>query len=158
MLRVLRARMAEVGEDRRGLVQELLTHKEDGYIKLYVITLALNCRRTHHGLFASGSSLPAQVLGAKCRHVFGFSRCQGDCAAIVVVPRLIAGLLAETHEAPLGEAVWQDTQLLVPGIDPRWHWRNVLTGEPVVFTVDSGQPMLVLAELLAHCPVALLVA
>ena len=44
---------------------------------------------------------------------------------------------------------------LVPGIDPRWDWRNVLTGEPVVFAADDGQPTLALAELLGHCPVAL---
>jgi (1->4)-alpha-D-glucan 1-alpha-D-glucosylmutase len=54
--------------------------------------------------------------------------------------------------------VWQDTRLLVPGIDPHRHWRNVLTGEPVVFTVEDGQPALVMANLLAHFPVALLVA
>ena len=46
----------------------------------------------------------------------------------------------------------------VPGIDSRWDWHNVLTGEPVVFAADDGQPTLALAELLRHCPVALLVA
>jgi maltooligosyltrehalose synthase len=46
----------------------------------------------------------------------------------------------------------------VPGIDPHRHWRNVLTGESVVFTVEDGQPALVMANLLAHFPVALLVA
>ena len=51
-----------------------------------------------------------------------------------------------------------EARLLVPGIDSRWDWRNVLTGEPVVFAEDDGQPMLALAELLEHCPVALLVA
>jgi (1->4)-alpha-D-glucan 1-alpha-D-glucosylmutase len=158
MLRALRACLTVAGEDRRALVQELLTHKEDGRIKLYVTTLALNCRRLHPGLFSSGSYVPAQGRGAKGQYVFGFSRCQGNRAAIVAVPRLLAGLLAGTHEAPLGEAVWQDTQLLMPGVDPHWDWRNVLTGEPVVFTRDNGQPALALAELLGFCPVALLVA
>jgi len=158
MLRALRERLAAAGEDRRALVQELLTHKEDGCIKLYVTTLALNCRRMYPGLFSSESYVPAQGRGAKGQYVFGFSRCQGHRAAIVVVPRLIGGLLAGSHEAPLGEAVWQDTRLLVPGIDSCWHWRNVLTGESIVFTEDESQPALALAELLGHCPVALLVA
>ena len=57
-----------------------------------------------------------------------------------------------------GDAAWQDTRLLVPGIDPHWHWRNVFTGERVVCAVDDGQPALLMAELLAHFPVALLVA
>jgi hypothetical protein len=34
----------------------------------------------------------------------------------------------------------------------------VLTGEPVAFATDNGQPTLALAELLGHCPIALLVA
>jgi (1->4)-alpha-D-glucan 1-alpha-D-glucosylmutase len=158
MLRTLRERLAVIGEDRRALVQELLTHKEDGRIKLYVTTLALHCCRTHPGLFSSASYTPAQGRGAKGQYVFGFSRCQDHHAAIVAVPRLITGLLAGSHDTPLGEAVWQDTRLLAPGIDPRWDWRNVLTGEPVVFAADDGQPTLALAELLRHCPVALLVA
>jgi (1->4)-alpha-D-glucan 1-alpha-D-glucosylmutase len=158
MLGALRERLAAAGEDRRALVQELLTHKEDGRIKLYITTLGLNCRRMHPGLFSSGSYIPAQGRGIKGQYVFGFSRCQGNRAAIVVVPRLIGGLLAGTHDAPLGEAVWQDTQLLTPGIEPHWDWHNVLTGEPAVFTTDDGQPALALAELLGHCPVALLVA
>ena len=158
MLRTLREHLATAGEDRRALVQELLTHKEDGRLKLYVTTLALNCRRMHPGLFSLGSYTPAQGRGAKGQYVFGFSRCQDNHAVLVVVPRLIGGLLAGTHAAPLGAAVWQDTRLLVPGIDSRWDWRNVLTGEPVIFATDDGQPALALAELLGHCPVALLVA
>src|SRR6266581_3738613 len=158
MLQALRERLAAAGEDRRALVQELLTQKEDGRIKLYVTALALNCRRMHPGLFSSGSYTPAQGRGAQGQYVFGFSRCQGHRAAIVAVPRLIGRLLAGTHDAPLGEAVWQDTRLLVPGVDSRWDWHNVLTGEPVVFATDDSQPTLALAELLGHCPVALLVA
>jgi (1->4)-alpha-D-glucan 1-alpha-D-glucosylmutase len=158
MLRALQERLAVVGEDRRALLQELLTHKEDGCIKLYVTTLALHCRRTHPELFSSASYTPAQGRGAKGQYVFGFSRCQNHRAAIVAVPRLVAGLLAGNYDTPLGEAVWQDTRLLVPGIDPSWDWRNVLTGEPVVFATDDGQPSLALVELLGHCPVALLVA
>ena len=158
MLRMLRARLAAAGADRRALVQELLAHKEDGRIKLYITALALNCRRTHPGLFSLGSYIPAQGRGVKGQHVFGFCRAQDHCTAIVVVPRLIAGLLAGVHEAPLGEAVWQDTQLLVPGMNPHWDWHNVLTGEAVVFTEHNDEPALALAQLLGHCPVALLVA
>jgi hypothetical protein len=74
------------------------------------------------------------------------------------VPRLIGGLLAGTYDAPLGEAVWQDTRFLVPGIDSRWDWRNVLTGEPMACAADDGQPTLALADSSGICPVALFVA
>ena len=59
---------------------------------------------------------------------------------------------------PLGEAVWHDTRVLVPDAEPQWGWQNVLTGEPVTFACEDSQPTLAVAEVLAHFPVALLVA
>jgi (1->4)-alpha-D-glucan 1-alpha-D-glucosylmutase len=158
MLQDLRASMAAVGDNRLALAQELLTSKEDGRIKLYVTALALDCRRTHPGLFSAGEYLPARVTGAKREHLFGFSRCQGDRGAIVAVPRLFAHLFSDGHEVPLGKAVWQDTRLLAPGIDPERPWRHVFTGESLTFVVEDGQPTLAVGELMAHFPVALLVA
>jgi (1->4)-alpha-D-glucan 1-alpha-D-glucosylmutase len=158
LLRQLQASMVAAGEDRRTLMQELLASKEDGRIKLYVMALALRCRRTHPGLFAAGEYLPAQAIGAKRQHAFGFMRRQGNRQAIVVVPRLMVRLLSDGHETPLGAGVWQDTRLLVPGIEPQGSWYNVFTGEPVTFATADGQPALAVAEILAHFPVALLVA
>jgi (1->4)-alpha-D-glucan 1-alpha-D-glucosylmutase len=158
LLQKLQTHLAAAGDDRLALAQELLTRKEDGRIKLYVIALALHCRRRNPGLFAVGDYVPAQVLGAKGAHVFGFSRRQGDQAAIVAVPRLIARLLANGHQAPLGEAVWQDTRLRMPGINPQQTWRHVFTGEPVRMAMEDGQPTLAVADLMAQFPVALLMA
>jgi len=157
MLQQLQARMA-AGDDRRTLAQELLASKEDGRIKLYVTALALHCRRTHPGLFATGEYLPAQARGMKRSHIFGFVRRQGDCGAMVMLPRLVVQLLSDGHEAPLGEAVWHDTRVLVPGVEPQWSWQNVLTGESVTFVSEEGQPALAVAEVLGHFPVALLVS
>jgi len=74
------------------------------------------------------------------------------------VPRLVAGLLQNVHETPLGEAVWYDTTLLLPGLDPQQTWHNVFTGAPVTITEENGQPALAVAGLLADFPVALLVS
>jgi (1->4)-alpha-D-glucan 1-alpha-D-glucosylmutase len=157
-LQELQERMAAAGDDRTTLVRELLSSKEDGRIKLYVTALALDCRRTHPGLFATGDYLPVQASGAKREHVFGFVRCQGDRMALVVVPRLMARLLQNTDAAPLGETVWQDTTLLVPGPRPPRGWRNLFTGAPSRCAAEDGQSTLAVAELLAHFPVALLIA
>jgi (1->4)-alpha-D-glucan 1-alpha-D-glucosylmutase len=140
------------------LLQELLSSKEDGRMKLYVTSLALHCRRSHPGLFATGDYFPAPTLGAKRTHVFGFVRRQGNYGAIVILPRLLVQLLSDGQEAPVGERVWQDTKMLVPGVELQWSWRNVFTGEPVTFTREDGQPLLAVAEVLAHFPVALLIA
>jgi (1->4)-alpha-D-glucan 1-alpha-D-glucosylmutase len=158
MLRELRTRMASAGGDHTSLIQELLTSKEDGRLKLYITALALDCRRAHPGLFSAGDYLPAQGHGDRCEQVFGFGRRQGNCQAMVVVPRLIARLLQNGHEAPLGGSVWQGTRLRVPGINPQQSWRHVLTGEPVRVDLEEGQPTLSVAELMAHVPVALLMA
>jgi (1->4)-alpha-D-glucan 1-alpha-D-glucosylmutase len=158
MLQELRTSMAAVRDDRLALAQELLASRADGRIKLYVTALALNCRRGHPGLFATGEYLPARVTGAKHEHIFAFSRRRGDRAAIVVLPRLIARLLSDGHEVPVGRAVWQDTRLRVPGIDPEQPWRHVFTGESICFALEDGQPTLAVGELMAHFPVALLVA
>lgn len=158
LLQELQARLAAAGNDRTALAQELLGRKADGRIKLYVTMLALECRRTHPGLFASGDYIPAQVRGAQCEHAFGFVRRQGNHAACVVVPRLITRLLEGGLEAPLGEAAWQDTTLLMPGTGPQRQWRNVFTGESIRFAVEGGQAMLTVAAGLRHFPVALLIA
>ena len=158
LLQELQARLAAAGNDRTALAQELLGSKEDGRIKLYVTALALDCRRTHPGLFAAGDYLPVQAKGAQREHIFGFVRRQGDRQALVVVPRLMARLLQDGHTAPLGEAVWQDTTLLLPGMTPQRTWRHVFTGEPVRCAAEEGHATLTVAEVLGHFPVALLMA
>jgi (1->4)-alpha-D-glucan 1-alpha-D-glucosylmutase len=158
ILQQLQSSVAAAGEDRRALAQKLLRTREDGSIKLYITWLALNCRRTHPGLFSAGDYLPTQVIGAKRAHVFAFARCRGTDAAIVVTPRLLARLLPEEQDLPLGEVAWQDTRVLLEGVEPHQDWRNLFTGEPVTFTVQEGGPSLAVAEVLRHFPVALLVA
>lgn len=155
LLTELQAGMATA--DRRTLARELLAARRDGRIKLYVTTLALTCRRHHPGLFAQGDYQPALALGAKRQHVFGFTRALGGRGAIVAVPRLVAGLLQDVHETPVGRDVWQDTTLLLPGVDPRQSWHNVFTGAPVAMRLEHAQPTVAVAELLADFPVALLV-
>jgi maltooligosyltrehalose synthase len=77
---------------------------------------------------------------------------------MVVAPRLIARLLPEEQDLPLGEVAWQDTRVLLEGIDPHQGWRNLFTDEPITLTVQEDGPSLAIAEVLRHFPVALLVA
>jgi (1->4)-alpha-D-glucan 1-alpha-D-glucosylmutase len=143
------------GERRRSLARELVEHKEDGRIKLHVTRQALRCRREHPGLFTTGDYLPAEATGRRRDHVVAFVRCRGNEQALVVVPRLLTAL-APGGRAPLGPEVWQDTGLLVPA--PVRAWRNIFTGEELRPAGENGQAALPLAALLAHFPVALLLA
>ena len=44
------------------------------------------------------------------------------------------------------------------GVDPRQGWRNLITGEPITFSVQEDGPSLAIAEVLKHFLVASLVA
>jgi (1->4)-alpha-D-glucan 1-alpha-D-glucosylmutase len=156
LLQELRERAASAGEDRRGLARELLDAMPDGRVKLYVTSQALHCRRERPGLFASGEYRPAEAAGARADNVFGFVRRQGDRWAVAVVPRLLTGLIPGEGQLPLG-AVWQDTRLLLPDVDPQVRFRNVFTGEVVSLREGQNRLALPLAECLSSFPVALLV-
>jgi (1->4)-alpha-D-glucan 1-alpha-D-glucosylmutase len=158
MLQQLQTSLAVAVEDRRALARKLLRTKEDGSIKLYITSLALNCCRTHPGVFSAGDYVPMLATGAKREHVFALARCHGADAAMVIAPRLIARLPPEDQDLPLGEVAWQDTRVLLEGIDLHQGWHNLFTGEPITLRIQRDGPLLAVAEVLAHFPVALLAA
>jgi (1->4)-alpha-D-glucan 1-alpha-D-glucosylmutase len=116
----------------------------DGRIKLYVTREVLRLRRAEPGLFTSGEYLPINATGARASNVFAFERRLGRRRALVVVPRLVAGMTRE-GQLPSGE-VWGDTRL--PATVVRPSLRNVFTGEEI-----SGQ----VSQVFGHFPVALFV-
>ena len=137
-------------EGRRRLLAELTSspraaldwNDEVGVAKLWILKQALSLRREEPGLFDAGASYePLTPAGARRRHVLAFARRGAGepegAAALVVVPRLLG----------LGEFVWGDTSVELPGGRP---WRNRLTGE----TYPAGT--LTMAALFSEMPVALL--
>jgi (1->4)-alpha-D-glucan 1-alpha-D-glucosylmutase len=141
-----------------AFARQLTGAKEDGRIKLYVTHRALLCRREHQGLFTTGEYSPAEALGSRRDNVVAFVRRLQDQAAVVVVPRLLAHLIAGAGDLPLGPEVWQDTSLQLPGPGLGRRWRNVLTGETLAGEERQGQLVLPLARVFGHFPVALLLA
>jgi (1->4)-alpha-D-glucan 1-alpha-D-glucosylmutase len=157
LLQGLQPAVAEAGPDLRELAQGLVATKEDGRIKLYVTWRSLHCRREHPGLFTAGEYIPLTVAGSKAVHLFAFARRAGAACAVVAVPRLVASLVPEPGQRPLGGPVWQETRLLLPDVDPAWRWSHVFTGERLAPTESEGRLSLAAAEVFAHFPVALLV-
>jgi (1->4)-alpha-D-glucan 1-alpha-D-glucosylmutase len=156
MLAELKTRLSPDGESSPALARELTDTKEDGRIKLFLTWRGLLCRREHPGLFSEGEYVPAQGLGEQGDHVFGFVRRLGQHWAVAAAPRLIAGLMPGYAELPLGAGVWQDTVLVLPGVQPGQRCRNVFTGEIHEPSERHGQTVLALADVFAHFPVALL--
>jgi (1->4)-alpha-D-glucan 1-alpha-D-glucosylmutase len=156
-LKELQNRVNAPNADRRALARDLLETRMDGRIKLYVTWQALCCRRDRPGLFSTGEYLPAEVVGSKREQAFGFVRRLGDQWSVVVVPRLLVGLNLPQGCLPLGPDVWQDTRLVLPGVDPNSRWRNVFTGEVLEASEHQGKPSLALGEVFACFPVALFI-
>jgi (1->4)-alpha-D-glucan 1-alpha-D-glucosylmutase len=130
----------------------------DGRIKLYVTHRSLAARRDHPGLFSAGDYIPLAAEGPKAAHAFAFARRAGEAAAVVAVPRLVAGLSPDPARPPLGAESWPDTRLPLDGLDPALRWRNAFTGEVLTPRDVGGRPTLAAADLFAHFPVALLLA
>ena len=84
----------------------------------------------------TGEYLPAEASGAKADHVFGFVRRHDEQHAVVAVPRLLAGLVPNERELPLGSDVWHDTVLHLPGVDPNVRWR--IAGSSVQRSTNRG--------------------
>jgi (1->4)-alpha-D-glucan 1-alpha-D-glucosylmutase len=141
--------------DTSSLLQELLSGREDGRIKLFLTYKALNFRRRHRDLFLSGSYLPLAVSGGKKEHVLAFAREHNGFWTVAAVPRLMTRLVAP-GEFPVGQNAW-GTQggLLLPEGSPDL-WSNALTGESFHASAANGKKLLSLSGVFHHFPVALL--
>ncbi|WP_243372199.1 malto-oligosyltrehalose synthase [Geotalea sp. SG265] len=154
MLARLREREAQLGPAR--LVRELLASKEDGGIKLYLIYRALNYRRARRPVFDTGAYLPLELEGEKARHGCAFARRLGGETVIVAASRLIVELAGDPARVPVGREVWGDTTLLLPWQGNGARYWNVISDEIVAGADRDQGSTLLLAEVFADAPVAML--
>jgi (1->4)-alpha-D-glucan 1-alpha-D-glucosylmutase len=117
---------------------------------------ALRYRRDHAALFLGGEYLPLEAGGVAHKHVCAFSRRLDRQSILTVFPRLITGLNADPSLPPLGAQAWGDTWINVPNGAGTSRYRNLFTDEILVPKEQDGRYVLLLAELLSHCPVALM--
>jgi (1->4)-alpha-D-glucan 1-alpha-D-glucosylmutase len=150
-----RSFLRDVREKAEGdilkLIQELLSEKEDGRIKLFLIHRALQARRERADVFQKGKYLPLEVNGRLKDHVIAFARNYEDSWAITVAPRFLTSLIRE-GDFPIGQRVWSDSSLSTPRDFPG-QWKDVMTSQ-----VIEDQGSLKMNEVLKHFPVALLMS
>jgi (1->4)-alpha-D-glucan 1-alpha-D-glucosylmutase len=146
--------------DRASLVDDLLRSPQDGRIKMFVTTAALNYRQNNRDLFERGEYLPLQPAGERERHVVSFARKIDGKAAIVIATRFFIRLMSGL---PIGREAWGATAILT-GDELAGCYRDVFTGRIVRSrkrpdgNEDGAESAnaLPVAEALAHLPVALL--
>ena len=133
------------------LIQDLLSTREDGKVKLFLIYRALKARKANRETFREGAYLPLESAGRFRSHVIAFARQYEQQWAVVIAPRFLSHLVQE-GEFPLGREVWQDTEVIMPDRSPA-EWRNALTSE--VLSAGNALPV---GDLLLSFPVALLMS
>lgn len=145
---------ATTGETNQAFASDLSHSVEDGRAKLYVTWLALQMRRQFPGLFSEGEYYPLVGEGSKADHVFAFARRYRGTTAIIVVPRLLARLNSASEYTQPSTALWGDTRLEFPLLKNDSTWGNAFTKS----RITTKNRRFYAADLLAHFPVALLLA
>ncbi len=153
LLAELRPMLARVdrGESVASEAAALLDEWADGRIKMYVTLAGLGLRRRCPDLFLCGEYLPLVGRGPAGDHVVGFARRSADRAAVVLVPRLVAGL--GTDHWPVAPAKWASTDVPLPESLRGLAWRDVLTGD-----LHAPGASLTVARVFASLPVTILEA
>jgi len=149
--------LAELQQEQsgKGPFQAANVKLDGSKAKLFVIWKTLGFRKVREALFREGTYIPLTLTGEQAGHVIAFARERQGQTAIIVVPRLCAGLLGENRETICDESVWGDTLIAIP---PRTAtcYHDVFTGHclPVHQTgKDSG---LQAARIFRTFPVGLL--
>ena len=144
------------GEDAKFLA-ELCAHWQDGRAKLYLVYKLLHYRRARRELFENGDYLPLFAEGRMRRHLCAFARRHRDQWILVAAPRLWSPL-APAGALPLGAAIWEDALVTLPAGAPQ-SWRALFGGATLTARpMQRGRNGLLLRELFADFPVALIEA
>ena len=138
------------------LARDLTIHRENGMIKLYLTYKALNYRKEKKEIFERGEYLSLEVMGKKADNVCAFARRIGNARVIIAVPRFFTKLIPQPTDLPFGEAVWEDSFIIVPIAEPEAHYRNIFTDEYIAAQDYKDATALRLSEVLAHYPLAML--
>lgn len=132
---------------------ELLGNICDSRTKMWTIMRAMRFRREHEDLFRRGSYTPIYASNPVREHVVAFVRKLPGQTMVAAVPRFAFTLMKGEPRPPVGEEVWHDATLKLPGpVDG--HLKNVMTGE----SVRAENSELLCREVFASFPVALLAA
>jgi (1->4)-alpha-D-glucan 1-alpha-D-glucosylmutase len=140
----------KLDSDQNKLLEELLSTREDGRIKMFLTYMALAERQKQKQLFEHGNYISLGTEGIFRENIVAFAREFQNSWAVTVVPRLLTQVIKE-EEHPLGENVWQDTHVILPDDAPS-EWLNVITFNKVKLNKKASA-----GEVLKHFPVALLV-
>lgn len=135
-------------DDPAGLLANMLTYRQDGRVKLFVVHRVLMARQQYPEVFNQGSYGAITVRGRYEENIVAFARQGQGVTVVAIAPRFFTQLV-EPEIDPLG-AVWQDTILPLP--DTGTIWYDWLSDQTLNVTGE-----ILLSQVLSRFPVALLV-
>lgn len=136
-------------DDNLRLINDLLSNRQDGRIKLFLVYKALQVRKNYQSLFENGSYIPLEVEGKYKNHIIAFTRNDGHQWAVAIAPRSLTTLI-EAGEYPLGVEVWEDTHINFP--EDIHSWDNMITNQQL-----NSEGKLWVADILKNFPLGLLI-
>ena len=155
-----RAMLEEIARDAEtdalGLVNKLLARPRDGRIKMHVTRCALQFRRKHPELFATGAYVPLEATGKRAGHVISFARGNETRHVIIAAGRFFMSLGVTANALP-DSAAWADTTLVLPPDSAPERYLDLLTGCKLDSRPGNGARRLALDEVFARMPIAMLV-
>ncbi len=131
------------------LLVSLMRDFRSGRLKMYVLHSCLKLRRSYPDIFEKGEYIPMQAQGEHKDNVVCYLRSYEGEWLLVVVLRQVVSLCRE-GDFPLGEIIWKNTSIQLPGGAPG-DWTNLFTTERLVV---EGQ--LMIRDALGRFPVAVL--
>lgn len=143
----------EHARDRVALARDLVANPADGRIKLYVSQRLLCLRRERPHLFVGGGYTPLRGN----THVAAFARVADGQNLIIAAPVQIATLLRGALVPPIGQEVWRDKVLPVPG-PVGAAYEDLFTGRRLTTSERTPGAALPLAEVFSDFPVAALLS
>ncbi len=160
LLEGLEGWLAEEPHSEKGRlagVQDMVRNWHDGRIKLFITASGLRLRRRLSQVFCQGDYLPLEAQGEIADHVVALARRHGNDVILAVVPRFANRLINPDDPVAIGNERFRATSLILPQQWRQYHFRNLFTGETLKAVAQDHGAALPLAEVLANCPVAILV-
>jgi (1->4)-alpha-D-glucan 1-alpha-D-glucosylmutase len=139
-----------------NLLREMLQSIDNGLAKLYITWRTLNLRRAQPGLFLQGDYVELKTRGPGARHICAFCRRLDDHVVIVAASRWIARLMPDSQQLPIGQALWNDTLVMLDDCPGAARFHDVLCNQSLAPIDTETGTALNAGDLFRHFPVALL--
>jgi (1->4)-alpha-D-glucan 1-alpha-D-glucosylmutase len=125
-------------------VRQIWQGRDDGKIKLCLISKLLTVRQAHTDMFLKGEYIPLEIQGEMNKYIIAFGRKLGQSWSITIVPRFSRRFTEEQRQ-------WNGVFLNLPEDAPR-QWKNVITGGEL----NLISPAIALEEVFREFPAAFL--